>query len=223
MEITDQILEKITLAAKADSTYWPLDEVLRVFLQILVDGTSWPAGDADCTAVVILPGQQDYRITRVLQGIWPEAGKYLWIAGTRGDPAIERDDIFGRLLAARGNLPNADFIECQGYAANTPEQMKFVCRMLRKYIDVNHLIVATAAYHLPRCVLTLVKEMKDYGSQRTITPQPLRSFSGNSFAKRSNQVFTLELAKILRYQNSGQVASVEEWEEYSSEVLCLGQ
>lgn len=222
LQITDNDLEQIVLAAEANGKSWRVDEVLRVYFQILIDGRNWPAGEAGRTAVIILPGQQDYRVTRVLQDVWPVHGRYLWAAGTRGDPLIEREDIIGRIKASKKYAKISDLIECQGWADNTPDQMRWVIRMVKKYTDVKHLIVTTSAYHLPRCVLTLVKEMKTEDIVLPVTPWPLSSFSGNSFSKlRSNQNLVLEIAKTLKYQQSGHVASLEEWDEYFKNVIKI--
>jgi hypothetical protein len=214
VQITDEDLERMALEACAGGKAWNIDSVLRIFFQVLVDGRNWSYGEPDQTAVLVLPGQQDYRITRVLQNVWPAQGKYLWVAGTRGDPFIEEEDIVHRIVTTGQNSPCLDFIECQGWADNTPDQMEWACKMARKYAEVNHLIVATAAYHLPRCVLTFIKEMNKADLFVPVIPWPLTSFSGDSFAKKGNQNFALEIAKVLKYQESGHVAPVAEWEEY---------
>lgn len=214
MDITDDDVERMTLAASAGAKNWPADDILRVYFQILIDGPNWNKPDPERTAVVVLPGQQDYRITRVLQGVWPQRGRYLWVAGTRGDPSIEREDIFGRIYLKNREPRRNNFIEIQGWADNTPSQMRWVCKMAKKYTDVNDILITTAAYHLPRCVLTLVKELSLEGAKILITPLPLAGFSGDSFARNSNQDFTREIAKILKYQQAGHVASLDEWKMY---------
>ena len=76
-------------------------EIFRIFLQILIDGPHWKKGKPEETAIFLLPGvHQEYRITEGVK-LWPNAGKYLWVAGTRGDPTYSKEDI----IAVTGKGP----------------------------------------------------------------------------------------------------------------------
>lgn len=183
-------------------------EILRPFFEILVDGPNWKRLNAHQTAILLLPGvHQEYRITEGVK-LWPNAGKYLWVAGTRGDPAYTREDI----IAVTGK-DSVDIV-CGGFARFTPDQMNWCVSLLKQNPEIKHLIVTTAAYHLPRCVLTLLQALLKAKMQISMTPMPLINPNGDSFSAYGTEDFALEMKKIQEYQGKGDVASLEDWREY---------
>ena len=160
------------------------------------------------TAIFLLPGvHQEYRITEGVK-LWPNAGKYLWVAGTRGDPTYSKEDI----IAVTGK--DSTDIVCGGFARFTPDQMNWCVSLLKQNPHIKHIVVTTAAYHLPRCVLTLLKALKKSGIQIPMTPMPLINPNGDSFSVNGTEDFALEMKKIQEYQQKGDVASLEDWKEY---------
>ncbi len=183
-------------------------ETSRIFLQILVDGSSWKKGKPEETAILLLPGTyQEYRITEGAK-LWPKEGKYFWVAGTRGDPAYCREDI---IAVTKKDSPN---IICQGFAKHTLDQMEWCIAMLKENSKIKHLVITTSAYHLPRCTLTLLQSLKKSNIQVSITPIPIKNPKGDSFSIDSTEDFVLEIKKIQEYQQKGDVASLESWREY---------
>ncbi|MBX4200631.1 YdcF family protein [Candidatus Parcubacteria bacterium] len=183
-------------------------EILQAYLQILIDGPNWKKGKPAETAILVLPGKhQEYRITESVK-LWKKEGDYFWVAGTRGDPAYTREDI----IKVTGD--DSSDIVCQGFAEHTLAQMQWCALMLKENPQIKYLIVATAAYHLPRCILTLLQVFKKEGVKMLITPMPLENPSGNSFSVEDGEDFTSELKKIPQYQEKGDVLSVEDWIEY---------
>src|SRR5581483_1060845 len=180
----------------------------RAYLQILIDGPYWKKGAPEETAILVLPGKhQEYRI-RESAIFWPGRGKYFWVAGTRGDPEYTREDIIR--IAGNDSLD----IVCQGFASHTLAQMEWCARMLQENPRVHHLIVTTAAYHVPRCLLTLLSVLEKLAIKIPITPMPLENPSGNSFSLDGGEDFSSELQKIQEYQAKGDVASLNAWKEY---------
>ncbi len=181
--------------------------ILRIYLQILVDGSAWKKADPKTTAILLLPGMyQEYRIEEGIK-LWPTRGKYLWIGPTRGDTKYTSRKQVVELL--REDSKDIIFGE---YAANTLEQMHWCVELLKNHPEVSHVIVTTAAYHVPRCVLTLLQVLEKAGKQISLLPWPLQNPTGNSFTAEEN--FQGELERIPLYQEKGDVASLETWNKY---------
>jgi len=184
-----------------------MTQIFEMVLQILVDGPMWKRDEPVKTAILILPGIQEYRITEGVK-LWPSRGLHLWVAGTRGDPAYTREQI---VEAAGADSPH---ILHGGFANHTREQMEWCRDLLVLHSEVKHLVVSTAAYHLPRCVLTLVQTMYKAGILIPISPRPLRNPDWNSFAGLDQETIQSEMERIERYQQQGDVASCEIWRDY---------
>ncbi len=183
-------------------------EIFIIMLEILIDGPNWKKGDLDNTAILLLPGvYQEYRISQGVK-IWPKEGKYLWVAGTRGDPSYTREDI---IRAVGADSPD---IVCQGFAKHTLDQMEWCVSLLKENPKINHLIVTTAAYHLPRCCLTLLQVLKKSRKTIAISPVPILNPAGDSFSPESSENFVAETKKIQEYQEKEDVLSLESWREY---------
>ncbi len=182
-------------------------EILRVYLQILIDGPTWKKPAAENTAILILPGMwQEYRITNGVK-LWPQHGKHLWVAGTRQDTIYTLREQLVSLLGQ-----DSENIEFGGFADHTLGQMQWCLGLLEKYSTVNHIIVATAAYHVPRCTLTLLQTLAKANKQLSLSPWPLYNPAGNSFTEDEN--FQGELERIALYQEKGDVASLQTWRTY---------
>src|SRR3989344_2098570 len=130
-------------------------------LKKILDIPFWKNADPEKSAILILPGIQDYRIHEAAKN-WPEKGKYLWIAGTRADPFYSRREVIERIGKKRVEAIglNALYdIETQGWANHTLDQMRWATELLKKHPQINHIVLSTAAYHTPRCTLTLLQTM----------------------------------------------------------------
>ncbi|MDD5433304.1 MAG: hypothetical protein PHE77_01450 [Candidatus Pacebacteria bacterium] len=165
---------------------------------------TWQPGRPEETAVLILPGKfQSFRITEGAK-LWPDKGQYLFVAGTRGDPFYSENDIVD--LTGKSSLN----LFCQGWAEHTPDQMEWIVKLLQKRFSfIKHLIVATAAYHLPRCVLTLVRAMENARYFFQICPWPIWNPLENY-----PELLEEELNRIFLYQEKGDVAKWENWQQY---------
>ncbi len=166
------------------------------------------------SALLILPGVQDYRIPQGAK-YWPKKARHLWVAGTRGNPFYARAEVIQIVLGVleKVALPMAEeYLETGGWANNTVDQMRWATELLKKNPLVKHLIICTAEYHVPRCTLTFLRTLLLYGDYSTvISVLPLRNeegpFSGSKEWKE-------ELTKISLYQKKGDVASFRELTEY---------
>lgn len=184
-------------------------DILRAYLEILVDGPTWKKGKPEETAILILPGYfQEYRIEQGVK-LWRGSAKYLFIGPTRKDTFYTSREKIIELLGE--DSPDILFGET---AANTLEQMQWVSDVLKEHTDIKHIIVTTSAYHLPRCCLTLLNVLQKNNQQIAISPHPLQNPRGDSFSVEGTEDFALEIEKIQEYQTKGDVLSCDDWKKY---------
>jgi len=170
----------------------------------------WTGAKPEDSAILILPGIQGYRIPDGSK-IWPSKGKYLWVAGTRGDPSYSRPKILEMINKQTRKSYNPN-IETQRFANNTVDQMMWATELLKEYENVNHVILTTALYHTSRCTLTLLKAIEKQSLEGVvISPVPIIHSSGPSF---DSQEFQEELKRIPLYQEKGDVATFKDWNAY---------
>jgi hypothetical protein len=178
-------------------------------------GLHAPSGSRHTTAVLILPGLQSWRLS---QPCWEEYSHTVWVAGTAGDPTYSADEV--RSLLKKGLVEPADLTHV-GYARCTPDQIVWARRMLLKQAHITNLVMTTAAYHLPRCILTFIKDWQRHGDQRrlrigalpTIAPEPLHAFGFAGDYDKSHSVAS-ELERIEKYQRTRDVATAEEFAQF---------
>ena len=151
------------------------------------------------SAIVIPPGQlQEYRIAEGVK-LWPSKAKYLWVTGAREKPSYTREQI---VSYCQKDSPDILVIK-RGW--NAKEQVLGIHDLLiNRFPWVQHVIVATAAYHLPRWILTFLQTIKDTERQIVISPVPLLNPDGISF---SVEDLRSEIEKIQTYRIKGDVAS----------------
>ena len=189
-----------------------IDRTQKIAKQIL-EIPFWKDSDLHRSAILILPGvYQNYRITEGVKH-WPKKGEYLWVAGTRGDPFYTRREILETIDRKKREHINNHNFENGGWQNHTLDQMMWVTELLKKNNNINHIILTTAAYHVPRCTLTLLQTMKKQSiKQVVISPIPIYHRLGPSLESES---FGGELSRISIYQEKGDVATFETWEEYN--------
>ena len=170
----------------------------------------WIKADPERSALLILPGIQEYRIPEGARH-WPDEAKHLWVAGTRADPFYTRREIVDIIREVTTIEGDTSLIENGGWENHTPDQMRWAIELLKKNREVNHLIVCTAAYHIPRTVLTFIKMMLKHEEMTVISSLPLWNPDGPA---RDDQDWQTEISKIGIYQKEGDVASDTEWKEY---------
>ena len=189
------------------------NETQKVVRQILKI-PFWKDSDPNKSAILILPGtQQNYRIYEGTKH-WPKKGEYLWVAGTRGDPFYTRKEIFEMIDKTKRRYINNHNFENGGWANHTLDQMRWATELLKKNDKINHIILATAAYHVPRCVLTLVQTINRQSIKYVvISPIPIYYCLGPSL---DSEDFYGELSRISTYQKKGDVATFKIWEEYNA-------
>lgn len=192
-----------------------MDEKEAVAAKMLVEVLSIPLDknyNLEETAIMVLPGMyQEYRITEVLKA-WPNKAKYLWVAPTRGDP---ENSVYDSLKNLDKEKQNPDDMIIGGFTEATPGQMVWALEKLKENPNVKRIIISTAAYHLPRCMLTFIKAMNKAGVFVPISAHPLLNSNGNSF--NSDEIKS-EIGKIHEYGLKGDVATSEELSEYILKV-----
>ena len=172
----------------------------------------WTKADPKQSALLILPGVQEYRISEGAKH-WPDKAEHLWVAGTRADPFYTRREILDIVREVTTIESGTYLIENGGWENHTPHQMRWTVELLKKNPGVNHLIVCTAAYHAPRCVLTCIKIMQRHAAMRVISVLPLWHSEGPS---SESAEWIEEMERISMYQQKGDVVSWEEWKQYLS-------
>ncbi len=164
---------------------------------------------ADERAWLIMPGGGSHKAgdTRLTQAEWDT--EYVYVCGTRGDPAYSIEDIT-RLLARDGQVPKG--LWYQGYAEHTLEQMLWAVDSLRANRRIRHLVMSTAEYHLPRCMLTFVKQWQLHGDGRKLqlSVAPTANPPQTADTGGTNASLDGELSRILEYQKKGDVATEED-------------
>jgi len=174
-------------------------------------------------AIIILPGHDEkWRVTKGIR-FWQDTKiKHLLIAGTRGDSGFEKNDIaldigkkstFIKLGQGRMVASEKTEIKLGGYCANTEDQMLWLVDCLNDNdLEIDYLILATAAHHSPRCWLTclqVLKTNKIYNLKLFVKPlcdpeNPILS---------ADKILE-EAKKIEAYRAKGDVASVDDLREY---------
>ena len=194
----------------------PKKETLEQYKQIFALGVSNPNMQRAATAVLILPGGgKGIAPTRLIEPQWQLYTDDLWVAGTRGDPVYTREDIVG-YIARDGKLPER--LQIQPFALHTQEQMNWAVDMLLEDWSISHLIISTAKYHIPRCVLTFVKAWIKLGDSSKLSIGILpTSDMGMSILRTSSstsQTLDQELERMEEYQVKGIVATSAEFQEF---------
>jgi hypothetical protein len=193
----------------------------KLYDEVLHLGVNLPSPiSRDEIAVLILPGGGiGVPPTRLTEVPWQDFSDDVWVAGTRGDPAYSREDIIG-YIARDGQLPKR--LETQFLAQHTLEQMEWATKMMRRHPLIRHLIISTAGYHLPRCVLTFVRTWIKESNVRhpSIGVMPTSDPPEEVLAVPSTTSRTLEeeLTRIELYQQKGDIATAEEYEHFMSEA-----
>jgi len=170
--------------------------------------------DTSTTALAIFPGggKKEASDTRFTEVDWRKFSKKVWVAGTRGDPFYDEEEI--RLLLARQQrVPPS--LTLQIYAEHSLNQMRWVSNMLCADKTVSTLILSTAEYHLPRCILTFVKTWQREGDARKIRLAAIAT-SNPRLLNRPNEDETSqtreqEVKRIEVYQIKGDVATANEF------------
>ena len=175
------------------------DEIVKAMLKILAIPFNNRI-EPERSAILILPGKyQEYRIAEGVKP-WPSRAKHLWVAGTSGDPTYTREDVIPYVGE------DSPHILVGGHARHTKDQMEWARGLLLdSFPEVEHVIMTTSVYHLPRCVLTFLETM--CGTPKrwiSISPVPLISPIGDSF---SIEDLEGEIQRIETYQKKGGVAS----------------
>jgi len=170
------------------------------------------------TAVVILPGGGVKNPpTRLTEVPWEDYTDDLWVAGTRGDPYYTREDIIGH-IARDGRLPAR--LATQDFAFHTPAQMAWVAKQLKNNLFINHLILSTATYHLPRAVLTFIRVWNKEGEKRKLSigiiPTSNPSKKLLTIPSDTSRTQAEEFERIELYQKKGDVATHDEFYEFIS-------
>ncbi|MDO8655433.1 MAG: ElyC/SanA/YdcF family protein [bacterium] len=170
-------------------------------------------------AVVVFPGKhQVSRIQEAARVLRKVESPNFWVAGTMGDPFYPRRDILKEMEDAAGDYDrryrSSPWVETGGFANNSLDQAKFVLELLRANPEVTHLILSTAAYHLPRCVLTCIKQMIEQDKRVAIYTAPSGDDISQGNLLPGTPEIEEEILKILRYQRKGDVATWDELQRY---------
>lgn len=157
------------------------------------------------TALFLMPGSyQDWRF-KALAGLWNKYADKIFVAGTRGDPEYNADQMADMLGC------DISQIEMQVFAKHTRDQMDWVSGKVLE-LHPKQVILSTAAYHLPRCTLTFVKSCLDRNIPRTfkLALLPTSDPSNPSQSFTADQIVG-EIGRIPEYQAKKDVATLEEY------------
>ena len=187
-----------------------LEDTMKFAAHVLASLSLGSEHGSRSEAIVVFPGK--HQLWRVETGIrvWSTRGaSRLWIAATAGDPLYTRQDILDlikKVAGANHRYLDGD-VECGGFANITPDQAKWVLELLKANPEVTNLVMVTALYHLPRTILTCLKQM--ILQERFARIQALPVMQGPKFDDPDGLV---EIRKIPEYQAKGDIATHKEWE-----------
>jgi len=184
-------------------------------LHCLAGGVRPVPGMFDVTACAIMSGLQDHRLTDCPWHLYCH-DRNLLVAGSDDDPPYPRE-LATQLLTRSGFIPTRLLVS--GHHDHTLSQAEWVADVLAERPHVRQVILVSAAYHLPRCVLTFIKTWAKRGGAPVRIgalptmdhANPLGSF-GNKYGKSGS--VSSEVARIETYQKSGDVATPEEFAEF---------
>lgn len=172
----------------------------------------------DATALAIFPGGGNRTVSdkRISEVKWARFTWRVWVAGTRGDPEYTDDEVRS-LISRKHILP--PLLEIQGVAEHTLNQMRWIVHLLLEKKNVCTIILSTAQYHLPRCVLTFVQTWKNEGDARKLrifvlpTSNPKES-DLNECNEGTSTNIEEELKRIALYQKKGHVATLRDLKNF---------
>lgn len=196
-------------------------KVATAMLQINGLGvTSHPALPvAGETAFLILPAGQEGHHYREDEGIatWRTlcalrlvSSSHLMIAG------VSEEKISVARLARLAGIPG-DRLCMASHARNTPDQMAWALAVLANKPEVKRLVVCTAAYHTPRCFLTMLRTMDKRGVELILYTAPLLSPDNPEvdqvgFVSTGSTGLRGEIERIIGYTDD--VATLDRFYEY---------
>ncbi len=161
-------------------------------------------------AIGILPGGGNHEASnpRLSEVPWKTLTQKVLVAGTRNDPYYEFDEICSLL----GGVPKHILVQGCTEILNTLDQMLWLIACILKDPEITTLILSTSCYHLPRCVLTFIKQWLERSDGRRLqlvllpTSDPLPTGTTTT-----NQTVAGELTRIAFYQQKGDVATADEF------------
>lgn len=194
------------------------DDLYRLVFETIPVVESNDDTDFSTHAIGIFLGGGSYEACnpRLSEVSWRTLTHKVWVAGTRNDPYYNVTQACDLL----GGTPTS--LRWQGCRASlsTPDQTWWFNEQLCADTEVTTFIVSTSRYHLPRCVLTFMKDWFYFGDRRklqlrllpTSDPIPAETTS-------TNQTIEGEIERIKRYQGTGDVASKHEFELFLSQNM----
>lgn len=160
---------------------------------------------ADAILVVTGEGEHD----RVFYGVelWrQDFGQYLLV--TRGSRETEKmfgahtKESIAQLCQVSSNDPR--IIVAEEQFSNTLKQANWAVNAIAKK-PIKNLIIVSAAYHLPRVLLTLLKTLQKKQLRLTLIPS-----AAPLVLPRDYLLIPGEVKRIIRYQAQGDIATVKE-------------
>ncbi|MDO8557246.1 MAG: hypothetical protein Q7R98_02170 [Candidatus Jorgensenbacteria bacterium] len=172
-------------------------------------------------ALVVFPGLGEWRRESDAIKEWNKENctvKHLLIAGQNPN---EKNSVIRNLENLQKepfNLLRIGGVFSQGDAKNTPEQTKWVARIVAEGKIIS-LTLCVSPYHMLRAYLTLLKTFIKRGMNVIIIPSPTPlppDYIVPETKKKQTDMVPGELKRITEYQEKGDVATMEELMKYLS-------
>lgn len=201
-------------------------QVLTAMIQI--NGLSpWPLLSSgvvspEDTAILFLPGGNghEYRQKEIVRH-WRDGklAKYLFFSGRSEEPPYTRKYVTD-LAQVSLDDPRIFFTP---KARHTYEETEWAMGLINELFFIRHIIIGTAAYHLPRGFLTLLHSLEKRKWEREIIISSLPAYNLENpsvdftgFSWTGNTGILGEMQRILKYQQKPyeHVASIPSFWEY---------
>lgn len=176
--------------------------------------------DGDPEAIAVYPGLGE--ISREIDAIrrfeaCRGACKYLLVAGNNPRETTSRLHTFEALQKLGLNFFPRERVHIQASANNALEQAMWLCEKAEE-LKLTRVMLCVSSFHLLRAYLTTVKTMAKRGSHTFfLIPQATRVSPFKIIPESNETGWNLvpgEVDRILAYQKKGDVATLEDLEEY---------
>lgn len=151
-------------------------------------------------------GLQNWRIS---QAPWQRYSEHVLVAGTRGDPEYNHEEVRD-LLSRSGRIPDFDF---QGVDENmnTVVQARWLHQLIHPSSKYQHVYISAADYHVGRGALTFIATWQNLRGRTDITVSVVPTngeIAGQNTTSTSDNLED-EIRRIAIYDRSGDVAGLD--------------
>ena len=184
---------------------------------------SMPRRERNCEALLVYPGMgETWRVEEIIRAWNPPRSscvKYLLIAGTEWhkETTAVRPPIVENLKKPPYYLMDTCGVHAQYHARHTKDQAEWVVARVQE-LEIKSLALYVSPYHLLRAYLTLLKTFINQKVERIpMIPVPVAISPAKIIPETGTDAWSMvqgEMDRIKVYQQKGDVATLEELQDY---------